>query len=246
MNCLDLGFFASLQSLTLNTVSRNLDELIYNVSKEFQSQNRVNEPWACAMRSQLPHRRHGGWAMCSHFQHRQTGGRLQAWACANRSLLPCRRSLGWLWLETSCDWFGCCANSTPLWSCHPWRRDLDGDDWCPWRGRAPAPNLASIRVGGGGALLDLSVEGENRLEESKSRSGNRWVEMERWLERNSRGLLEASGSLSPFSRSRWRYFEGPQTGTTCFTGQMPRARTTCFTGRREYVIYTRSYTDTAP
>lgn len=36
MNCLDLGFFASLQSLTLNTVSRNLDELIYNVSKEFE------------------------------------------------------------------------------------------------------------------------------------------------------------------------------------------------------------------
>jgi hypothetical protein len=36
MNCLDLGFFASLQSLTLNTISRNLDELIDNVTKEFQ------------------------------------------------------------------------------------------------------------------------------------------------------------------------------------------------------------------
>jgi hypothetical protein len=36
MNCLDLGFFASLQSLTFNRVSRNLDELIDNVIKEFQ------------------------------------------------------------------------------------------------------------------------------------------------------------------------------------------------------------------
>jgi hypothetical protein len=36
MNCLDLGFFASLQSLTFNMFSRNLDELIDNVIKEFQ------------------------------------------------------------------------------------------------------------------------------------------------------------------------------------------------------------------
>jgi hypothetical protein len=36
MNCLDLGFFASLQSLTFNRVSRNLDELIDNIIKEFQ------------------------------------------------------------------------------------------------------------------------------------------------------------------------------------------------------------------
>jgi hypothetical protein len=36
MNCLDLCFFASFQSLTFNTVFRNLDELIDNVIKEFQ------------------------------------------------------------------------------------------------------------------------------------------------------------------------------------------------------------------
>jgi hypothetical protein len=36
MNCLDLGFFASLQSLTFNMFSKNLDELIDNVIKEFQ------------------------------------------------------------------------------------------------------------------------------------------------------------------------------------------------------------------
>jgi hypothetical protein len=35
MNCLDLGFFVSLHSLTLNTVSRYLDELIDNITKEF-------------------------------------------------------------------------------------------------------------------------------------------------------------------------------------------------------------------
>jgi len=36
MNVLDLGFFASLQSKTNTTTSRNLDELIANVEKEFQ------------------------------------------------------------------------------------------------------------------------------------------------------------------------------------------------------------------
>ena len=36
MNVLDLGFFASLQSKTDTTTSRNLDELIANVEKEFQ------------------------------------------------------------------------------------------------------------------------------------------------------------------------------------------------------------------
>src|SRR5438128_725850 len=35
MNILDLGFFASLQSMTYKTVSRNMDELIANVQKEF-------------------------------------------------------------------------------------------------------------------------------------------------------------------------------------------------------------------
>ncbi|CAN6372171.1 unnamed protein product [Urochloa humidicola] len=35
LNCLDLGFFASLQSLAANRISRNLDELIANVQKEY-------------------------------------------------------------------------------------------------------------------------------------------------------------------------------------------------------------------
>ncbi|KAJ1284222.1 hypothetical protein BS78_03G188400 [Paspalum vaginatum] len=35
LNCLDLGFFASLQSLAYRRVSRNMDELIKNVEKEF-------------------------------------------------------------------------------------------------------------------------------------------------------------------------------------------------------------------
>jgi len=35
MNCLDLGFFASLQSMTDRRVSRNIDELIQNVQLEF-------------------------------------------------------------------------------------------------------------------------------------------------------------------------------------------------------------------
>jgi hypothetical protein len=37
MNVLDLGFFASLQSKTDTTTSRNLDELIANVENEFQN-----------------------------------------------------------------------------------------------------------------------------------------------------------------------------------------------------------------
>jgi hypothetical protein len=37
MNILDLGFFASLQSLTDKTTSRNMDELIANVENEFQN-----------------------------------------------------------------------------------------------------------------------------------------------------------------------------------------------------------------
>lgn len=44
MNCLDLGFFASLQSLAFRRVSRNLDELIENVEKEF------NEYDPCTLR----------------------------------------------------------------------------------------------------------------------------------------------------------------------------------------------------
>ena len=36
MNCLDLGFFASLQSLTYKLPCRNMDELIDNVEKEFE------------------------------------------------------------------------------------------------------------------------------------------------------------------------------------------------------------------
>lgn len=41
MNCLDLGFFASLQSLTDRTTARNMDELIQNVEKEYQNYNPV-------------------------------------------------------------------------------------------------------------------------------------------------------------------------------------------------------------
>jgi hypothetical protein len=37
MNCLDLGFFASLQSLTDRTTSRNMDELIHNVINEYEN-----------------------------------------------------------------------------------------------------------------------------------------------------------------------------------------------------------------
>ncbi|WVZ90174.1 LOW QUALITY PROTEIN: hypothetical protein U9M48_036501, partial [Paspalum notatum var. saurae] len=39
MNCVDLGFFASLRSLAFRRVSRNLDELIENVEKEFSEYN---------------------------------------------------------------------------------------------------------------------------------------------------------------------------------------------------------------
>jgi hypothetical protein len=35
LNVLDLGFFNSLQSLTYDTISRNLDDLIVNVENEF-------------------------------------------------------------------------------------------------------------------------------------------------------------------------------------------------------------------
>jgi len=41
MNCLDLGFFASLQSLTDRTTSRNMDELIVNVINEYENYNPV-------------------------------------------------------------------------------------------------------------------------------------------------------------------------------------------------------------
>jgi hypothetical protein len=37
LNVLDLGFFASLQSLTYERISRNLDELIQNVKNEFDN-----------------------------------------------------------------------------------------------------------------------------------------------------------------------------------------------------------------
>jgi hypothetical protein len=37
LNVLDLGFFASLQSLTYDKISRNLDDLIRNVDIEFQN-----------------------------------------------------------------------------------------------------------------------------------------------------------------------------------------------------------------
>ena len=43
MNCLDLGFFASLQSNTHATASRNLDELIANVENEFRNYYDVND-----------------------------------------------------------------------------------------------------------------------------------------------------------------------------------------------------------
>lgn len=44
MNALDLGFFASLQSLTYRRISRNMDELIHNVEQEFQAydDNKLN------------------------------------------------------------------------------------------------------------------------------------------------------------------------------------------------------------
>ncbi|XP_066375035.1 uncharacterized protein [Miscanthus floridulus] len=41
MNCLDLGFFVSLQSLTDRTTSRNMDELIVNVINEYENYNPV-------------------------------------------------------------------------------------------------------------------------------------------------------------------------------------------------------------
>jgi hypothetical protein len=41
MNCLDLGFFASLQSLTDRMTSRNLDELIQNVCMEYENYNPI-------------------------------------------------------------------------------------------------------------------------------------------------------------------------------------------------------------
>jgi hypothetical protein len=41
MNCLDLGFFTSLQSLTDRTTSRNIDELIQNVYIEYQNYNPI-------------------------------------------------------------------------------------------------------------------------------------------------------------------------------------------------------------
>jgi len=37
LNVLDLGFFASLQSLTYERISRHLDELIQNVQNEFNN-----------------------------------------------------------------------------------------------------------------------------------------------------------------------------------------------------------------
>nr|ACV32574.1 mar14 transposase [synthetic construct] len=44
MNALDLGFFASLQSLTYRRISRNMDDLIDNVEQEFQAydDNKLN------------------------------------------------------------------------------------------------------------------------------------------------------------------------------------------------------------
>jgi hypothetical protein len=41
MNCLDLGFFAFLQSLMNRTTSRNMDELIANVINEYENYNPV-------------------------------------------------------------------------------------------------------------------------------------------------------------------------------------------------------------
>jgi hypothetical protein len=42
MNVLDLGFFASLQSLTWTRTARNIDEMIYNVEKEYEEYNPSN------------------------------------------------------------------------------------------------------------------------------------------------------------------------------------------------------------
>jgi hypothetical protein len=42
LNVLDLGFFASLQSLTYDRISRNLDDLIRNVENEFQNYDPAN------------------------------------------------------------------------------------------------------------------------------------------------------------------------------------------------------------
>jgi hypothetical protein len=41
MNCLDLSFFTSLQSLTDRTTSRNMDELIGNVINEYENYNPI-------------------------------------------------------------------------------------------------------------------------------------------------------------------------------------------------------------
>jgi hypothetical protein len=41
MNCFDLGFFASLQSITDRTTSRNMDELVQNVCMEYENYNPV-------------------------------------------------------------------------------------------------------------------------------------------------------------------------------------------------------------
>ena len=41
MNCLDLGFFASLQSLTDRTTSKDMDELIQNVIMEYENYNPI-------------------------------------------------------------------------------------------------------------------------------------------------------------------------------------------------------------
>jgi len=41
MNCLDLGFFASLQSMTDRTTSRNMDDIIANVINEYEHYNPV-------------------------------------------------------------------------------------------------------------------------------------------------------------------------------------------------------------
>jgi hypothetical protein len=41
MNCLDLGFFASLQSLMDRTTSRDMDELIHNVIMEYENYNPI-------------------------------------------------------------------------------------------------------------------------------------------------------------------------------------------------------------
>jgi hypothetical protein len=41
MNCLDIGFFASLQSITDRTTTRNMDDLIANVINEYENYNPV-------------------------------------------------------------------------------------------------------------------------------------------------------------------------------------------------------------